>query len=106
MRHYVFYRLYRLRYALVLKSATPLINNIADGIVTCVRTERSSHWMSQRDKVETVNRQILHIGRYGRIAEDSARLQDTPTPHDISLDAVKAAKYRLKRLPDVIEVVP
>lgn len=62
--------------------------------------------MSQRNKVGTVNCQTLHIGRYGRITEDSARLQDTPTPHDISLDAVKTAKYRLERLPDVIEVVP
>lgn len=95
MRHYVLYRLYRLRYALGLKSATPLINNIADGTFTRIRTKRPSHWMSQRDKVETVNRQILHIGRYGRITEDSTRLQNTPTPHDVSIRRCKSCKIHI-----------
>lgn len=54
-----------------------------------------------RDKVETVNCQTLRIGRYGWVIEDSMGLQDTPPPHDVSLNAAKVARYRLKMLLDV-----
>jgi len=88
VRHYMFYGFYWLRYAFVLESAAPLIDNVADRTFTWIRNKQTSLWMFQCDIIEIVIRQTLQAGKYSRLITDTTCPQDVTTPHD-ALDVVK-----------------
>lgn len=86
VRHYVFYRFYRLRYALALESATPPVENVADRTLARIRDEKTARWTSRRDIVEAVTRETSQTRGNSDVTGDGTCVQNISRPHVVSLD--------------------